>query len=522
MTDTLPSAAAGVPQSDVPVSPRSTSPALDMPTTQGYPDVGESHVDEILTSTQPTVSTTSSTAVAPPERNNSIAIDPDVGDARTSTQPTDPGTISPSSTAPERNVSIANDPSYPLDVRHNPVTNHRRRALSAIYDTAPPHQSQDTSSSRGSLPASGHRRNVSSISDFANSLRCSTIGSTSTPGTGTPSSEDLATLANFLTNVLSFSSETTAVNSERNSSNASSEGLASSSNGIGANEWAGLRSVVAAAQPGVHLTLNVHIGAPLPSGSGSKPKITLINPTANDQLRDPTTESKLQVHNTWFDSTTTNPDRNAAFQPERDSLDTWHDRFIQSSFVSLIIIIPFLTLCFGIYLLIRALNHFLPNYWSDSQNNIDSDSLVGTSPNLAATDSIFQQPALSCTAHPAQVWLFWANRFVSVTFGVLFALTVAWLVFSKSIDNRRKENWDRRMREYRRSSTQLIFRNIETQRKRERGWEEEGAGAEEMEKGKGKANLEEEHESSRAGKRRGGRKRPQTFSNEYGEDRFGS
>jgi hypothetical protein len=93
-------------------------------------------------------------------------------------------------------------------------------------------------------------------------------------------------------------------------------------------------------------------------------------------------------------------------------------------------------------------------------------------------------------------------------------------VFSKSIDDRRKENWERQMRECNRSSTELIFRNIETQRKREREREEERARAEEMEqqmakgKGMGKAKLEEEPESPRAGKRRGGRKRQHTFSSE--------
>lgn len=521
MVDTHPSTAVGAPQSDVPISPRSTSPALDMSTMQGDPDAGDvSTLDATITPKQSTVLMASSSSSAPPEHNLTIANDPNVDAALTSTQPTVPATKSSSSALPERNVSIANDPSYPPDVRRNPATNHRRRARSAIYDTAPPNPLQDTSSSHTSQPASGHRRNVSSISDFASSLRRSTTGSVSTPGTETPSSEDLATLANLLTNILSYSSGTTAVNSERNFSNASSEGSPLSSNVFGASEWAGLRDVVAAAQPGVHLTLNIHIGAPLPSSSGSKPMITLINPTANDRLRDSAAESDLQGNSAWFDSTANNLDRNSAFQPERDALDTWHDKFVQSCFVYLIIIIPFLTLCFGTYFLIVALNYSLPNYWSFSQHNIDSDSLAGTSPNLAATDSIFQHPAPMCTAHPAQVVLFWTNGFVSVTFGVLFFLTVAWLVFSKSIDDRRKENWERQMRECNRSSTELIFRNIETQRKREREREEEKARAEETEqkmaKGKsmGKAKLEEEPESSWAGKRRGGRKRQHTFLSE--------
>jgi hypothetical protein len=118
--------------------------------------------------------------------------------------------------------SIADNPSYPLDIRQNPCTNHRRNALDTTDPIALPDPPQ---SALGR--AFGHRRNRSSISDFAFPLNRTATGTSSDHGNSAQSIDDglqaLTTLATALTTIMSYSSQTTAVNSERNSSDDSSD-----------------------------------------------------------------------------------------------------------------------------------------------------------------------------------------------------------------------------------------------------------------------------------------------------------
>jgi hypothetical protein len=121
-----------------------------------------------------------------------------------------------------RHSSIADNPSYPLDIRQNPCTNHRRNALDTTDPIALPDPPQSAPGR-----AFGHRRNRSSISDFAFPLNRTATGTSSDHGNSAQSIDDglqaLTTLATALTTIMSYSSQTTAVNSERNSSDDSSD-----------------------------------------------------------------------------------------------------------------------------------------------------------------------------------------------------------------------------------------------------------------------------------------------------------
>jgi hypothetical protein len=120
-----------------------------------------------------------------------------------------------------RNVTIAEDPSYPLNVEENPVINDRRHALHARDSTASADPAQSTSGR-----AFGHKRNQSSTSNFAFPMGRSTTGSSSGQGNSASDIDDLqalAAIANVLSTIMSYSSQTTAVNSERESPNASSD-----------------------------------------------------------------------------------------------------------------------------------------------------------------------------------------------------------------------------------------------------------------------------------------------------------
>jgi hypothetical protein len=134
------------------------------------------------------------------------------------------------------------------------------------------------------------------------------------------SPEDLTVLANFLTNVLSYSSETTAVNSERNSSNVSSEEAAPYSAGLSAGD---LVEIVTAARPGVHITINVYTGVAHSRRIGSAgtsarfvgdssvesaqadissscPAIPLIYAVVDERPKDDPTETEFMVQSTWL------------------------------------------------------------------------------------------------------------------------------------------------------------------------------------------------------------------------------
>ncbi|KAF1914808.1 hypothetical protein BDU57DRAFT_305124 [Ampelomyces quisqualis] len=480
MVEARPSTAAGAPQSDVPISPRSTSPALGVSKPQMEPSFGDvSPMDTPCNSPRPTVLTASSSSAA----------------------------------RPERNVSIANDPNYPPDVRHNPATDHRRRALSATHDAVVPNSLQGTSSNRTSRPAVGHRRNVSSISDLAHSLRHSTRNSASLPGTETPSLEDLATLANILTSIMSYSSETTAVNSERNSSNASSEESFARSADINANDLEGLRDVVAAARPGVHIRINVYTGGP-PLGrmagagapvrsvedgmvdsaqvdiSSSFAKITLTNSITDERPNHDSSETEFLLQSKWLHVFIGIWNAIISeFRVEKAQLK-WLVNELYHSFASIFeialmgtaVFVTVLTLYRGACFLASALEHMFPTYWTGTKHDVNSGSRDSMSPNLAAT--IFQQPAPSCKRSPVQAGFVYTTEVVTglFCFAVFVVGIFGWLTV-KSIHNNDKEQEKARLQqEMRRAATELELRKLG--QRRAKG------------KGKGKEKVEEEPETS--------------------------
>jgi hypothetical protein len=141
-----------------------------------------------------------------------------------------------------------------------PATGHGQNALSGNDSTAPPIPTQSVPLNNTPGLASGHRRGVSTISDFAYQP-CDSGFRKESPSEETRSAaaiEELLALLNIARDRPLNSTQTTAVNTTRNSSDESEDDAPSYRHDGEFTQWAQLREVVAAAQPGVNVTINVY------------------------------------------------------------------------------------------------------------------------------------------------------------------------------------------------------------------------------------------------------------------------
>jgi hypothetical protein len=176
--------------------------------------------------------------------------------------------------------TIANDPSYPSGVRQNPALNHRRNALTYRGTTVRPTSLNSTPRTASSKPTSGHKREISSVTDFtypAGDQR-ETMRSPS-------EDEESAQFRRNANNTSLRSRQTTAVNTTRDSSDASAGEitLADLAGEMDPDLYENLCRLIAAAQSGVNLTINVYNG----NRPDRPPEVDMPHEAMEEEVRPP-------------------------------------------------------------------------------------------------------------------------------------------------------------------------------------------------------------------------------------------
>jgi hypothetical protein len=166
------------------------------------------------------------------------------------------------SLSPAAGSSIEQSYAYALEVRQDLSSDRQETAFDASDATAPLNNAQNTLKLDTEPLTSGHRRNVSSISDFAyppgiarNHLQDSEIHAPS-HARNISGDNEFVNLSNITSNESLGSMQTTAVNTRRNSS------VASDREDEEVDKWVQLRDIIAKARPGVIISINVYTVAP--------------------------------------------------------------------------------------------------------------------------------------------------------------------------------------------------------------------------------------------------------------------
>jgi hypothetical protein len=320
-----------------------------------------------------------------------------------------------------------------------PSSDHRQINLSDNNYTAQPNSLQWVLCNDTSGPASSHRREVSNISDFAYAPGDSGFKgeSPSEEIRIAVATEEPLTLFNIARNRPLHSTETTAVNTTRNSSDSSVDDFPFNQPDGESTQWVRLREVVAAAQPGVNVTINVYTGS-LPPRRGDAGEST-------QDFKENKPREIIQIErvgppsSTWKQTTITRartllaPWLPVCFAG-RATLVFIFEMTFMAAFVGAIIAI--------VWLILAVVAHLLELQFPSTHETTTITKFKTDPPSTCPVPSPFQDVAPTCSLSRWQRWYINGTNLSTS----LFLLVATWVLVVDTLKRARRNRNEEQMR----------------------------------------------------------------------------